>query len=114
MSKMYLNEEQEKELNYVDRLGLAYCRLNSWGWDEIIGPKPDEFDKLPWYDNRKFKKFRRKIRTKSYYLTPAIEGIKSIAFCPGQRPLVPCLSGRLAQTQRPPNQRPDLGSITTV
>ena len=30
MSKMYLNEKQEKELNYVDRMGLAYCRLNSW------------------------------------------------------------------------------------
>ena len=34
------------------------------------------------------------------------------AFCPGRRPLRPCLSGHLAQTQRPPNQRPDLGSIT--
>ena len=78
MSKMYLNEKQEKELNYVDRMGLAYCRLNSWEWDEIIGPKPDGFDELPWYDNRKFKKFRKKIRTKSDYLTPAIEGIKSI------------------------------------
>lgn len=78
MSKMYLNEKQEKELNYVDRMGLAYCRLNNWEWDEIIGPKPDGFDELPWYDNRKFKKFRKKIRTKSDYLTPAIEGIKSI------------------------------------
>ena len=37
-----------------------------------------------------------------------------IAFCPGRRPLRLCLSGHLAQTQRPPNQRPDLGSITTV
>ena len=36
------------------------------------------------------------------------------AFCPSQRPLVPCPSGHPAQTQRPPNQRPDLGSITTV
>ena len=36
------------------------------------------------------------------------------AFCPGRRPLRLCLSGHLAQTQRPPNQRPDLGSITTV
>ena len=44
MSRMYLNEEQEKKLNYVDRLGLAYCRLNSWEWDDAVGPKPEGFD----------------------------------------------------------------------
>ena len=27
MSKMYLNEEQEKELNFVDRLCLLFCKI---------------------------------------------------------------------------------------
>lgn len=36
----------ESNLNRIDRLGLAYCRLNNWEWDEILGPKPDGFDSL--------------------------------------------------------------------
>lgn len=78
MSKMYLSEEQEKELNFVDRLGLACCRLNSWEWDDILGPKPDGFDELPWYDNRKLKRFRKKIKTKSDYLLPMMHEIESM------------------------------------
>lgn len=78
MSKMYLNEEQEKELNYVDRLGLAYCQLNSWEWDDAVGSKPEGFDELPRYDNRKFKRIRKKIKTKDDYLTPAIKRIELI------------------------------------
>ena len=32
----------ESKLDWVDRLGLAYCRLNRWEWDEsLLGPKPD-------------------------------------------------------------------------
>lgn len=34
----------------INRLGLAYCRLNTWEWDEIVGPKPDGFDEMPRYD----------------------------------------------------------------
>ena len=33
-----------QNLNKIDRLGLAYCRLNCWEWDNIIGPKPEGFD----------------------------------------------------------------------
>ena len=47
-------------------------------------------------------------------ILPGKQTVKLDAFCPSQRPLVPCPSGHPAQTQRPPNQRPDLGSITTV
>lgn len=78
MSKMYLSEEQEKELNFVDRLGLAFCRLNSWEWDDIVGPKPKGFDGLPKCDNRRFKIFQKEIKTKSDYLGPAIRRIESI------------------------------------
>lgn len=30
----------ESQLSIVDRLGLAYCRLNSYEWDEILGEPP--------------------------------------------------------------------------
>ena len=30
----------ESRLSIVDRLGLAYCRLNSYEWDDILGEKP--------------------------------------------------------------------------
>lgn len=28
----------------VERLGLAWVRLNCYEWDEILGKKPDDFD----------------------------------------------------------------------
>lgn len=31
----------------IDRLGLAYWRLNRYEWDDILGPKPEGFDELP-------------------------------------------------------------------
>ena len=36
---------KEKELTQTERLGLAYCRLNCWEWDDFIGEKPKDFDK---------------------------------------------------------------------
>ena len=36
----------ETTLNFEQRLGLAYCRLNSWQWDDIVGPKPNDFDSI--------------------------------------------------------------------
>ena len=36
----------ETTLNFEQRLGLAYCRLNSWQWDDIVGPKPNDFDNI--------------------------------------------------------------------
>lgn len=45
-------KRQELDID-VDRLGLAYCRLNRWEWDEILGPKPEGFDELPnWWEKR--------------------------------------------------------------
>ena len=37
----------EEQLTPIDRLGLAYCRMNCWLWDEVIGDKPDGFDEMP-------------------------------------------------------------------
>lgn len=37
----------ESTLSFEERLGLAYCRLNTWDWDTIFGPKPEGFDELP-------------------------------------------------------------------
>ena len=55
----------ETQLNCIDRLGLAYCRLNGFEWDDILGPAPNEFDKLP-------------KAQKDDYIKPAIEAIRSI------------------------------------
>lgn len=36
----------ESKLSPVERLGLAYCRLNCWIWDELVGDKPDGFEQM--------------------------------------------------------------------
>lgn len=36
----------ESKLSPVERMGLAYCRLNCWDWDELIGEKPDGFEQM--------------------------------------------------------------------
>lgn len=37
----------ESKLSFDERLGLAWCRLNQYEWDELVGPKPPEFDEIP-------------------------------------------------------------------
>ena len=64
--------KDESTLGKVERLCLAYYRLNTWQWDELAGAKPDGFDSLPRYDTRRFKRFRPKIRTKAEYIKPAM------------------------------------------
>ena len=34
-------------LSPIERLGLAYCRLEGLVWDEAVGPKPKGFDEAP-------------------------------------------------------------------
>lgn len=67
----------ESKLNFTDRLGLAYCRLNRCEWDEIFGPKPDGFDALPDFPPKK-RLFRKKRPSKHDYVFPAIMTIESI------------------------------------
>lgn len=64
----------ENALDRIDRLGLAYCRLISWQWDEIVGPKPEGFDEMPESGD----KHSRAPGTKHYCLYPAYKGIESI------------------------------------
>lgn len=42
-SRLY-GGKTEDELSPMERLGLAYCRLEGLEWDEHIGPKPQGFD----------------------------------------------------------------------
>lgn len=75
----------ETKLNETDRLGLACCRLNCWQWDEIVGPKPDDFDELPNYLplRYKVKRFLHRVskgklyRTKHDYLMPVLDRLES-------------------------------------
>lgn len=83
----------ENSLCKVDRLGLAYCRLNGYGWDDIIGPKPKGFDGLPDYDPYAVERIHHPIimgilaklfpekygrkPTKHDFVYPAMRGIES-------------------------------------
>lgn len=67
----------ESKLNYIDRLGLAYCRLNCYEWDEIFGPKPDGFDTLPDVPPKR-RLFQPKRLSKHDYLAPAIVAIECV------------------------------------
>ena len=68
----------ESSLTRTDRLGLAYCRLNCWGWDEILGPKPEGFDEMPDTDDGYANGKRTVYPTKADYITPAMKGIEDI------------------------------------
>lgn len=41
-----MKDIDESKLSPVERMGLAYCRLNCWDWDELIGEKPDGFEQM--------------------------------------------------------------------
>ena len=64
----------ESTLDRTDRLGLAYCRLSGWEWDDIVGPKPEGFDEMPHFIPGQ----RRAPGTREYYISPACKGIVSI------------------------------------
>lgn len=57
----------ESKLSKEDRLGLAYCRLNFFQWDELFGPKPDGFEDLPNYNGPG--------KTKHDYIAPIMRSI---------------------------------------
>lgn|GEM_PF-3488221 len=64
----------ESALDRIDRLGLAYCRLNGWEWDEIVGPKPDGFDEMPLGIGDDY----LAPGTRSFYIHPARVGVEKI------------------------------------
>lgn len=47
-----MKDIDESKLSPVERLGLAYCRLNCWIWDELVGTKPDGFDRMTYDEKR--------------------------------------------------------------
>lgn len=67
----------ESKLSKTERLALACCRLNSWEWDEYIGPKPEGFDAMPEYDRKPNGK-RETFPTKADYIDPAVTAIEKI------------------------------------
>lgn len=68
----------ESKLNRIDRLGLAYCRLNKGQWDEILGPKPAGFDDLPRCPKVPRWPWQKPGLSRSDFTVPAMTGIESI------------------------------------
>lgn len=67
----------ESALNQEERLGLAYCRLNCWEWDQFLGPKPEGFDE--WLHSPLPKKrFIGRRRREHDLIAPVIKSIRSI------------------------------------
>lgn len=67
------------ELSSLDRLGLAYCLLNSYQWDELFGPKPDGFDELPILGPKEGNLFHfRRGRGKHDYVSPLAKLLRYI------------------------------------
>ena len=67
----------ESNLDRTDRLGLAWCRLNRFKWDDIAGPKPEGFEDLPAVaPKRRF--WLKKQPCKRDFIRPAMKAIESI------------------------------------
>ena len=79
-----MKDIDESALNWVDRLGLAWCRLNTLEWDELVGPKPPCFDDLPSEPPRgliariKDENWRKHRISKKDYIKPAMDSIVNI------------------------------------
>lgn len=69
----------ESTLNHEERLGLAYCRLNGWEWDELFGPKPDGWDTMPDYEYPYTYGSKRKVYPTKYdYTKPMMHALERI------------------------------------
>ena len=67
----------ESNLSYIDRLGLAYCRLNCHQWDSLFGPAPEGFDVAP--DLPEMRSiFKKAIKSKSDFVRPIMNAIRTI------------------------------------
>ena len=67
----------ESSLNEIDRLGLAYCRLNRCEWDDIL-TKPDGFDEMPEYPAPLWKFWKRNQKSKHDVRIQKMLNIESI------------------------------------
>lgn len=66
----------ESNLSKIDRLGLAYCRLINYEWDDILGPKPKGFDDLPRSSPKKI--WLKRQPCKTGFVRPAMKGIEAM------------------------------------
>ena len=73
-SKIIVPKESELPLRF--RLGLAWCRLNTYEWDDILGPKPPGFDDLPSVSTKSF--FKKKQPSKQDYTRKPMAAIVSV------------------------------------
>lgn len=69
-----IDVSNERRLPIHLRLGLAWCRLNMYEWDDIVGPKPPNWDNLP--TTSKEPLFGKKKPSKSEYVKKPMEKIK--------------------------------------
>ena len=67
----------ESKLSRMDRLGLAYCRLLNYEWDDIAGPKPVGFDALPNFHVKR-RHARKFGKSKSDYIKGPIMAMEHI------------------------------------
>jgi hypothetical protein len=72
----YKPKVDESTLNKIDRLGLAYCRLINFEWDDLVGQKPEGFDEMPNYQLKRW--WQKKVPTKSDFVRIPSERIESI------------------------------------
>lgn len=75
---MGYSNKDKANLNWIDRFGLAYCRLNTWEWDDICGEKPEGFDELPDGDPKRGRLFHKPILCKSDFIDRLIPLILDI------------------------------------
>lgn len=61
----------------TDRLYIALRRLNRWEWDDLLGPKPEGFDDLPKWTEKKWWQFKRR-KSKSDYISRPKRAIEKI------------------------------------
>ena len=73
-----MNVIDESKLSEIDRLGLAWCRLNSGEWDEILGPKPDGYDELPLIPPPRWQFWKRNRLSKLDIIIRRMRNIESI------------------------------------
>ena len=66
----------ESKLSYIDRLGLAYCRLNCHQWDSLFGPAPEGFDLAPDLPEKR-SIFKKDVKSKSDFVRPIMNAIRS-------------------------------------
>ncbi len=73
-----IRDVDESSLNKIDRLGLAWCRLNHSEWDNILGSKPEGFDEMREFPAPWWKFWERRKTTKYDIVLPRMNNIEKL------------------------------------